>query len=49
MKRYLKIALMCPIVLIWDVYFFLVKKLYEGSKVIDEAGGKLIENFIDED
>ena len=49
MKRYLKITLLSPVVLIWDVYFFLIEKLYQGSKFIDEEGGKLIEDFIDKE
>lgn len=48
MKRYLKIALICPVVLIWDIYFYLIEKLYAGSKILDEKGGELIENFIEE-
>lgn len=49
MKRYLKIALLSPIILIWDIYYFFIEKLYQGSKFIDEEGGKLIEDFIDKE
>jgi len=49
MKRYLKIAIIIPVVFVWDVYFFLIEKLYRGSKIVDEEGGKLIEDFIDEE
>jgi hypothetical protein len=49
MKRYLKIALLSPIILIWDIYYFFIEKLYRGSKIIDEEGGKLIEDFIDKE
>lgn len=49
MKRYLKITLLSPIVLVWDVYFFLIERLYRGSKIVDEEGGKLLEDFIDKE
>lgn len=46
--RWIKIILLTPIVLIWDATYFVIEKLYKGATWIDENGGKLIEDFIEE-
>mgnify|MGYP000090529866 FL=1 len=47
MKRALKVALVFPVVVVWDISFFVVSKLYEGMSFVDEKGGKIIENFLE--
>jgi len=45
--RWCKIVVATPIVFLWDIFFFLVEKLYEGCKFVDEKGGAKLEEFID--
>lgn len=47
MKRALKVALVFPVVVVWDISFFVVSKLYEGMSFVDEKGGKIIEKFLE--
>lgn len=58
MKKYLqninwrrvgKIALVAIPVLVWDVVYFVVTKLYEGCTYIDAKGEKFLDNFMGTD
>lgn len=42
-----KIALVSVPVLIWDVAYFLITKLYEFSTVIDKKGEKFLDSFME--
>jgi hypothetical protein len=48
-RRVGKIALVALPVLVWDVVFFLVTKLYELCTVIDKEGEKILDNFMGSD
>ena len=48
MKRTVKAILIAPIVVLWDVLYWKVRKLYEGMTVVDKKGEKVIERFLDE-
>jgi hypothetical protein len=45
--RWGKIVLIAPIVILWDVTYYIIDKVYLGATWIDENGGKLIEDFVD--
>ena len=47
MKRALKVALVFPVVVVWDISFVVVSKLYEGMRFVDEKGCEAIENFLE--
>lgn len=42
-----KIALVAVPVLIWDLTYFLVTKLYEVSTIIDKKGEKFLDGFME--
>jgi len=42
-----KIALVAVPVLIWDLTYFLVTKLYEGFTLIDKKGEKILDSFME--
>ena len=57
MKKYLgninwrrvgRIVLVALPVIIWDVTYFLVTKLYEGCTVVDKVGAEFLDKFIGE-
>lgn len=48
MKRTVKVVLLAPIVVLWDVLYWVVRKLYEGMTVVDKKGEEIIERFLDE-
>jgi hypothetical protein len=48
MRRTVKAILSAPIVVLWDVLYWVVRKLYEGMTVVDKKGEKIIERFLDE-
>ena len=48
-RRVGKIALVALPVLVWDVVYFLVTKLYELCTVIDKEGEKILDNFMGSD
>ena len=48
MKRTVKVVLLAPIVVLWDVSYFVVSKLYEGMTIVDKKGEEVIERFLDE-
>lgn len=47
MKRALKVAVIFPISIVWDVLFYVVSKLYLGMRFVDRRGGEIIENFLE--
>ena len=46
-RRIGKIVLVAIPVLIWDVAYFLITKLYEFSTVIDKKGEKFLDSFME--
>lgn len=48
-RRVGKIALVALPVLVWDVTYYLVTKLYELCTVIDKEGEKILDNFMGSD
>lgn len=46
-KRWGKIALVILPVLIWDVFYFLVKLLYKMSNFIDKKGEVFFKKFME--
>lgn len=48
MMRTVKAILIAPIVVLWDVLYWTVRKLYEGMTFVDKKGEKVIERFLDE-
>ena len=48
MMRTVKAILIAPIVVLWDVLYWTVRKLYEGMTIVDKKGEKIIERFLDE-
>lgn len=47
-RAVLKMIMLIPLVVLWDVSYFVVKKLYEGMTVVDKKGEEVIERFLDE-
>ena len=43
-----KVVLIFPIVLVWDITYYIVKKVYQGATWIDDNGGNLIEKFVED-
>lgn len=48
-RRVGKIAFVAIPVLVWDVVYFLITKLYEVCTVIDKEGEKILDNFMGKD
>ena len=46
-KRITKVVLVTPIVLLWDVVFWCISKLYKGATCVDQFGGEKIDEFLD--
>lgn len=42
-----KITLVAVPVLVWDVFYFLITKLYEVCTVIDKTGEKILDGFME--
>lgn len=47
MKRGLKVAFIFPIIVVWDILFFVVSRLYKGMSFVDDKGGEIIEKFLE--
>lgn len=45
-KYWAKVTLICPIVFVWDLSFWLIKSIYDGAKWVDEKGGDMIDDFL---
>lgn len=48
MKRTVKAVLISPIVILWDVSYWVVSKIYEGMTFIDQKGEKIIDQFLED-
>lgn len=48
MKRTVKAVLISPIVILWDVSYWIVSKIYEGMTFIDQKGEKVIDQFLED-
>lgn len=48
MKRTVKAVLISPIVILWDVSYWVVSKIYEGMTFIDKKGEKVIDQFLED-
>lgn len=48
MKRTVKAVLISPIVILWDVSYWVVSKIYEGMTFIDQKGEKVIDQFLED-
>lgn len=48
MKRTVKAVLISPIVILWDVSYWIVSKIYEGMTFIDQKGEKVIDHFLED-
>jgi len=46
-RRGFKVALLVVPVVLWDVFFYVVKKLYEVCSWLDEKGGKFLQDFVE--
>jgi len=46
-RRIGKIALVAFPVLLWDVTYFLITKIYEGCTYIDRKGEKFLDGFME--
>ena len=47
-KRWAKIALIVPVVLIWDGLFWILTQIYKGASYIDTVGGDKLDKFLEE-
>jgi len=45
--RWTKVVLLTPVVVVWDVLYFVISKVYEGATWIDQKGGNIIDDFIE--
>ena len=48
MKRTVKAVLISPIVILWDVSYWVVSKIYEGMTFIDQKGEKIIDQILED-
>ena len=46
--KWCKIILLLPLILVWDVTYFIIEKTYQAATWIDNNGGDLIDQFIEE-
>lgn len=47
LKRWQKVALVIVPIVVWDVFYFVVKTLYKGCTFIDEKGSEILSKFVD--
>lgn len=47
--RYAKIIMLTPFILVWDIFYYSCKKIFEVLTVADEKGGELIDQFINKE
>lgn len=45
--RWTKVVLLTPVVIVWDAFYFIISKVYEGATWIDQKGGIVIDDFIE--
>ena len=48
MKRYLKIAIALPFIVLWDMWFYLITTLHNLSAKFDKFGAEKLEEFIND-
>jgi len=48
MKRAIKAAIIFPIVILWDVLYWVVSKIYEVMTFVDQKGEKIIDQFLED-
>jgi hypothetical protein len=48
MKKTVKAVLISPIVILWDVSYWVVSKVYEGMTFIDQKGEKIIDQILED-
>jgi len=46
-KKLAKIAIVMPVVLVWDVFFWVLSKIYKGASYIDTVGGDKLDKFME--
>lgn len=46
--RWCKIIVLLPLIVVWDVVYFIIEKTYRVATWIDDNGGDLIDQFIEE-
>lgn len=46
-RRGLKVALVIVPVIVWDAFYFIVKKIYALCSWLDKRGGEYIQNFVE--
>lgn len=47
MKRYLKLALIFPLALMWDLFYMLITAIYDIATWVDKRGEKFLDRHID--
>lgn len=47
-KKWAKTALIVPIVLVWDVFFWTLTQIYKGASYIDTVGGDKLDEFLED-
>lgn len=48
-NKTLRIALILPITIVWDVFFYIMKHIYKLCVYIDREGGIMIDKFVNGD
>ena len=48
MKRWAKLVVLVPIVLIWDSFYWVLSKLYKWASWLDTAGGDKLDKWMEE-
>jgi len=46
-KKLAKIAIVMPVVLVWDVFFWTLTNIYKGASYIDTVGGDKLDKFME--
>lgn len=46
LKQWMKVALVFLPVVLWDIFYFLLKELYNICEDVDEIGGQKLDKFI---
>lgn len=47
-KRALKTMVGLPIAILWDIWFYIIKNLYEISKIIDKKGDYWLSKWMED-
>lgn len=45
-KLFVRYGLMLPIALLWTAWFWIIEKIYLGSKFVNEKGDAVIEDIV---